>query len=123
MNTLAFILDTCRSNEKNILQDNSIKLTNFEMTYNLGKVLVLPAIIIRYIQSNDLKITVINKIRHGFRINEVSTCPQPEKFSPTSSRCFKCVEAIVVKESDKAERERLNNKLKTKCSKCQKFIC
>ena len=71
LNTLAFILDTCRSNEKNILQDNSIKLTNFEMTYNLGKVLVLPAIIRRYIQSNDMKITVINKIRHGFRINEV----------------------------------------------------
>ena len=70
-----------------------------------------------------MKITVINKIKRVLRINEVSARPQPEDFNPTSGRCFKCVEAIVRKKSYKAEREKLNNKLKTKCSKCQKFIC
>ena len=44
LNALAFILDTCSSNAKTILQDNGIKLTNFEMSYNLEKKLVLPAI-------------------------------------------------------------------------------
>ena len=37
-------LDTCRSKAKTILQDNGIKLTNFEMTYNFEKELVLPGI-------------------------------------------------------------------------------
>ena len=37
LNALAFILDICGLNTKTILQDNGIKLTNFETTYNLGK--------------------------------------------------------------------------------------
>ena len=44
LNTLAFIIDTCRLNAKTILQDDDIKLTNFEMIYNLGKELVLSAL-------------------------------------------------------------------------------
>ena len=62
VNAVAFILDTCNLNAKSILQDNGIKLTNFEMTYNVGKELVLPARRRRYSQSNGLKITAINKI-------------------------------------------------------------
>ena len=51
LNALALILDTGRSNAKTIFQDNGIKLTNFEITCNnLGKELVLPAIIRRYSQ-------------------------------------------------------------------------
>ena len=123
MNALAFILDTCRSNAKTILQDSGIKLTNFEMTNPLGKELVLPAIIRRYNQSNGLKITVINKIRRVLGINEVLAHSKPENFNPTSGRCVKCVEAIVGKKSYKPEREKLNNRKKTKCLKCQKFIC
>ena len=37
LNTLAFIIDTCRLNAKTILQDDDIKLTNFEMIYNLER--------------------------------------------------------------------------------------
>ena len=92
------------------------------MTFNLEKELVLQAIRRRYSQWNGLKIAVINKIRCVLGINEVSAHPKPENFNPTSVRCFKCVEAIVGKISYKAEEEKLNNKLKTKCSKCQKFI-
>ena len=39
---------------------------------------------------------------------------QRENFNATSSRCFKCVEVIVVKKFYKAERDKLDNKLKTK---------
>ena len=92
------------------------------MTYNLGEELVLPTIRRRYSQSNGLKITVINKIRRVLEINEVLARPQLENFNPTSGRCFKCVEAIVGKKSYEVERDKLNNNLKTKCSKCQKFI-
>ena len=123
MNALAFILEICLSNAKTISQDNCIKLTNFEMTYNLGKEFVLPAIRNRYSQSNRLKITVIIKIRCLLGIKKVLGRSQPETFNPTCGRCFECVEAIVGKKSYKAGKEKLNNKLKRKCSKCQKFIC
>ena len=33
------------------------------------------------------------------------------------------MKAIVAKKSYKAERKKLNNKIKINCSKCQKFIC
>ena len=98
---------TCCSNAKTILQDNVIQLINFEMTYNLGKELVLSAIR-RYSQSNRLKITVINKTWHVLGINELSAHPQPENINPTSGRYFKCVG----KKSFKAKREMLNIKLK-----------
>ena len=58
---------TLHSNVKTILEDNSIKLRNFEMTCNLGKELVLPALRRIYSQSNRLKITLINKIRYQHR--------------------------------------------------------
>ena len=61
LSALAFTLDTCRSKTKTILQVNRIKLTSFEMTYNLGKKIVLLAIRKIYSQSNELKITVIKK--------------------------------------------------------------
>ena len=37
LNTLVFILNTCRSNVNAISVDNSIKFTNFEFTYSLAK--------------------------------------------------------------------------------------
>ena len=68
------------------MPDNIVKLTNFEMAYNLGKELILAAIRRRYSQSNGLKVTVINKIRRALEINEVSACLQPENFNPTFDR-------------------------------------
>ena len=53
INAFAFILDTCRTNAKAILQDNGKPLSNFEFTYAIGKGLVLPAIQRRYANSND----------------------------------------------------------------------
>ena len=123
LNALAFILDTCCSNAKIILLDNKIKLTNFEITYSLRKELVLPAIKRRYSQSNGLKIIVINKIRPVLGIDKVSARLQHESFNSTFGSFFKCNEAIVDKKYYKAEREKLSNKLKTECSKCQKLIC
>ena len=108
LHSLAFILDTCRSNAKTILQYNGIRLTNFEMTHGLGKELVLRAIRRTYSQSNGLKITAINKIKRVFGINKVLARSQSENFNPTSCTCFKCVEAIVSKKSCKAEREKIS---------------
>ena len=114
LNAPAFILDTLLSKARTVFQDNSIKLTNFEINFDLGNELVLTAVRRKYSQSNGWKIFVINKGRYVLGITKVSTSPQPENFKLTSGRCFKCVEAIVGKKSFKAQREKLNNKLKAK---------
>ena len=62
INAFAFILDTCRTNAKTILQDNSKPLSNFEFIYAIRKGLVLPAIQRRYANSNGLQIAVVNKM-------------------------------------------------------------
>ena len=77
----------------------------------------------RYSKSNGLKIIVINKIRRVPGIRKVLACPKPENFNTTSGRWLKCVEAAFGKKSCKAERENLNQKLKTNCLKCQTFVC
>ena len=48
LNTFAFILNTVRPSSKSILNDNKVKLSNFDFTYVLGKALVLSSIQNRY---------------------------------------------------------------------------
>ena len=119
----AFILNTCRSNTKTILQNNRIKMSNFEFTYSIGKALVLPAVRRRYERSNGLHIKIINKMRRFLGIKEVLVRPEPENFIANTGRCFKCVESIVGTAHYKIKQKKMNSKLKTKCSKCLKFIC
>ena len=70
-NAFAFILDTCRTNAKTILQDNGKRLSNFEFTYAIGRGLVLPAIQRRYANSNGLQIAVVNKMHRVLGIKPV----------------------------------------------------
>ena len=104
-----------------ILQDNGKPLSNFEFTYAIGKDLVLPAIQRRYANSNGLQIAVVNKMHRVFGIKEAMhhAVDTPTK----SGRCFKCIEAIMSSPKYISERNRLNNKLKTKCFQCNKYIC
>ena len=44
INAFALILDTCQTNAKTTLQDNSKPLSNFEFSYAIGKGLALSAI-------------------------------------------------------------------------------
>ena len=112
INAIAFILDTCQTNAKTILQDNGKPLSNFEFTYAIRKGLVLPAIQRRYANSNGLQIAVVSKMHRVLGIKEAMhhLVDIPTK----SGRCFKCIEAIMGSPNYIRERNRLNNKLKTK---------
>ena len=44
-----------------ILQDNRIKMSNFELTYTIGKALVLPEVRRIYKNSNGMQIKIINE--------------------------------------------------------------
>ena len=121
INAFAFILNTCRTNTKTILQDNDKPLSNFEFTYAIGKGLVLPAIQRRYANSNGLQIAVVNKMHRVLGIKEAMhhAVDIPTK----SDRCFRCIEAIMGSPNYIRERNRLKNNLKTKCFQCNKDIC
>ena len=121
INAFAFILDTYQTNAKTILQDNGKQLSNFEFTYAIGKGLVLPAIQQRYANSNGLQIAVVNKMR---RVLDIKEAMHHAVDIPTKGgRYFKCIKAIMGSPNYIHERNRLNNKLKTKCFQCNKYIC
>ena len=115
LNTLAFVLDTCRTNAKTILGDNNIKVTNFEFTYELGKTLVLPSIQRQFGNPNGLQIKILNKTRRVLNIQEVNHRPQIENQRTKCGRCFKCVDEIVGIADYENKREKLNI--------CSQFLC
>ena len=123
LNAFTFILDTVRANAKTILADNKNSFSNFVFTYRLGKALILPIVQLRYEIRNGIEITVREKIRRVLGITEWNWQPQPEAPLTHSDSCYKCVKMIVGKANYKQSRERMNNKLKTKCWRCKNFIC
>ena len=63
INAFAFILDAVRTNAKTILQQSTtkLKISNFEFTYALGKLLVLPQIERRYANPSRIQIDLMQR--------------------------------------------------------------
>lgn len=78
LTTFTFVLDTIRRNSKTFLEDNKKILNNFEFTYQLEKVLVLPKMQQRLKNSNGLQIGVFQKVRRVLRLPEVNRKPLPD---------------------------------------------
>ena len=100
------------------------KLSSFEFTYRLGKMLVLPNIDRRYSNSNGLTIDLVQGMRRVLGIAEVNRqlALNPDS---THGRCHVCVENIVGTPNYKNDCEHMNHRLmrKAQCAKCQGFIC
>ena len=122
INSLAFLLDTVRTNAKTIICDNDINISNFEFTYQLGRALILPGIQRRYNNNNGLNIPRLQKIQELLHLPQVNRRPTSDE-QATQGRCHKFVEEIVGTENYKVDRKKLNNKLKSKCHKCNFFMC
>ena len=123
LNALVFVLGTCRTNAKTIVGDNDIQVTNFEFRYELSKALVLPSIQRRFKNQNSLQIKILHKMRHVLNIQEVNHRRQIKNQRTKSGCCFRCVDEIVGTVDYKNKREKLNNKLKSKCHLCSQFLC
>ena len=91
-NVFAFILETSISNAKMILQDNRIKMSNFELTYTIGKALVLPEVRRKYKNSNGMQIKIINETISWYQGG--TGRPELDNFLANTGN-FKCVESIV----------------------------
>ena len=62
-------------------------------------------------------------MRRVLGLPEANVRPITNPGITASGCCQKCVEAIVGKKNYKQDREKLNNKLKTKCHVCLCFLC
>ena len=78
LNCVACILDTLRTNAKTTLGNNGVKLSNFGMTYQLGKALVWPSVERRYQNSNDIRMNILQKIRRVLGIELVNRRPSAQ---------------------------------------------
>ena len=97
INTFAFILYTVWTNAKTILQESTViaKMSNFEFTYALGKLLVLPQIEGRYANPNGLQIDLMQRIWRVIGIPEVNRCVVTSTPAKTG-RCYACAEDLTL---------------------------
>ena len=123
MNCLAYILDTVRTNALTILRNNGITFISHEFTYQLARGLCLPSVQRRFDHWCALRVNQLQKIKRVLYIEDVHPQPNNQNHQETSGQCYVCFEQIVGTANYKMIRERLNNKLKTRCNECNKFLC
>ena len=90
---------------------------NFEFTYLLGKMLVLPSIQPRYRNSNGFQFAIVNKLLLILGNREVSRRPLLDDAPAKCGRCLKCVKAIVGCNDYKKARKFKGRKYKNFCVK------
>ena len=124
MNALAFVLDIVRTNTKTILQEtvSQSKMSNFDFTYMLGKMLVLPYIERRYASSNGLPLQLVNKMQRVLKVVE-SRCIEKALDNSKEGQSHVCKGKIVGKPEYIALLDKLNHRLKKGFLKCLHFVC
>ena len=123
VNTLAFLLDTIRTNSKVLLAESSKPdiMSTLEFTFRLGKQLVLPSIQHRFENSNSIQSSATQKIERVLCIQNIYR--PVGNVDESVGRCGICVSKIVGTDNYRQKRGKLNNKLKAKCQKCQSLTC
>ena len=120
INSLAFVLDTARTNAKTIFMENTkSNISNFEFTWNLGKALVLPQLQRRIERPVGLQTPLQQKIRKV--TGHTSPAPEPAA-DATCGRCYVCLREIQGPGYKKAKCS-ISNQTKTKCRGCKKVVC
>ena len=61
LNSLAFILDTTRTNANTILKESDVKMSTQEFTYQLARSLCLPSVQHRFDSSNGIRVNQMMK--------------------------------------------------------------
>ena len=96
-------------------------MSAFKFTFCLGKQLVLPAIQHRFENSNGMQSSAMQKIERVLCIQNIHR--PVGNVDESVGRCGICVSEIVGTDNYKQKRGKLNNKVKTKCQKCQSLTC
>ena len=123
VNALVFLLHTIRTKSKVLLAESSKLdvMSTFEFTFRLGKQLVLPSIQYRFENSNGIQSSARHKTE---RVLCMQNIYHPvENVDESVGRCDICVSKVVGTDNYRQKRGKLNNKVKTKCQKCQSLTC
>ena len=123
VDTLSFLHDTIPTNSKVLLDESSKPdvTSTFQFTFRLGKQLVLPAIQHHFENSHSIQSSAMQKIERVLCIRNIHR--PVGNVDESVGRCGICVSKIVGTDNYKQKRKKLNNKLKTKCQKCQSLTC
>ena len=118
LNSLAFILNTTRTNTNTIFKDNNVKISTQAFTYQLERTLCLPSVQRQYDLTNGIPVNQTMKIKWVLSITkEVHPIENKEQ----TRRCYVCLEHILGTPSHLSKRN--NNKYKVMCHLCNQILC
>ena len=124
LNVFTFMLDTARTNAKTIVKENTPTkpLSTFQFTLELGKLLVRSCIQRRHDNPIGLTHSLVKSICKVLGIGQpIERRQKPELFNK-GQHCYYCLEEINGQRDYKANKDTLNNKVKTVCISFKHFI-
>ena len=121
----AFILDTARINARTIFKENTPTkpLSTFQFTWELGKSLVRSCIQRRHDSPVGLTHSLVKSIWKVLGIEQPIERRQKPELLNKGQRCYLCLEEINGQPDYKANKDKLNNQVKTVCISCKNTTC
>ena len=125
LNVFAFLLDTAHTNAKTIVKKNiqTKLLSTFQFTWQLGKLLVKSCIQRRHDNPIGLTHLLVKSICKVMGIEQpIERRQRPEPLNK-GQRCYLYLEEINGQPDYKANKDKLNNEVKTACISCKNTTC
>ena len=121
LNVFAFMLDTARTNAKTIVKENTPTkpLSKFQFTWELGKLLVRSCIQRRHDNLVGLRHSLVKSICKVSGIEQLIERRKKPELLNKGQRCYLCLEEIYGQTDHKANKDKLNNKVKAVCISCK----
>ena len=127
LNVFAFLLDTACTNAKTIIKENTPTpqepLSTFQFTWEVGKSLVRSCIQRRHGNPVGLTHSLIKSICKVLGIEQTVERRQKPELLNKRQRSYLCLEEINEQPDFKANKDKLNNKVKTVCISCKNTTC
>ena len=125
LNIFAFMLDTACTNAKAIVKENTPTkpLSAFQFTWELGKSFIRSCIQQRHDNPVGLTYSLIKSICKMLGIEQPIERRQKPQFLNKKQRYYLCLEEINRQPDYKANKDKLNNKVKTVCISCKNTTC
>ena len=125
LNVFAFMLDTARTNAKTIIKENTPTkpLSTIQFTWELGKSLIRSRIQRRHDNPVGLTHSLVKSISKVLGTEQPIERRQKPELLNKGQHCYLCREEINGQPDYKANKDKLNNKVKTVCISCKKITC
>ena len=125
LNVSAFMLDAARTNPKTSVKENTPTKppSTFQFTWELGKSLVRSCIQRPHDNPVGLTHSLVKSICKVLGIEQTIEGRQKPELLNKGQHCYLCLEEINEQPDYKANKDKLNNKVKTVCISCKNTTC